>query len=177
MIETIQLSEVEKNLPVGDAAKLRGLNSAGNGVLMDPANLPHPNMGSGIVSGSVYNGKWYRIAIGAIGNYPSSGLFNIANVFYNESPRAIIVYAFTEGYGSGSTIVKMASSPIAPINKARVVYAQSQSLISYLDVYVRIPGETRFIISASCLIEFKLQKPEEVNEAIPEGYSAKEFTF
>ena len=64
------------------------------------------------------------------------------------------------------------------LSSARILYVRSAGEKIYLDVYTNIPGEYNdFIISAACLIGFSLQEPEEVDEAIPEGYSVKEFTL
>lgn len=155
---------------------LRGLNG-NDSVLITPSNLPYPNTGGGYVTSKATNGKWYRIAIGTNGSGPSTGLFNIANYFGNDSAKGIILYAFTDGYSGGSTLTKIASTPVLPISKARVVFAASTSLVSYLDIYVRLYGTNTIIISASSLIGFNLKSPEEVTEAIPEGYSVKEASF
>lgn len=74
---------------------------------------------------------------------------------------------------------KMLNRVIFPSgNYARILYVRSAGKKIYLDVYTNIPGEYNdFIISAACLIGFSLQEPEEVDEAIPEGYSVKEFTL
>ena len=72
---------------------VRGLKGK-DSVLIKPGDLPHPNTGGGVVSADLQNGKWYRIAIGYPGNAASSGLFNIGTFFVNESPRAILFYAF-----------------------------------------------------------------------------------
>ena len=78
----------------------------------------------------------------------------------------------------GRLLLNQALPPKKSISKARVLAAGSSGKDVYLDVYTDIPGEYNdFIISAACLIGFKLQKPEEVSEAIPEGYSVKEVSF
>lgn len=69
-------------------------------------------------------------------------------------------------------------STFSALSSARILYVRSAGKKIYLDVYTNIPGEYNdFIISAACLIGFSLQEPEEVDEAIPEGYSVKEFTL
>ena len=155
---------------------VRGLKGK-DSVLIAPENLPHPNTGGGVVSANLYNGKWYRIAIGAPGNFASSGLFNIGNVFVNEASRSIFFYAFAEGYDNGAFVTKVAASSKLPISKARVLYAKSTTERSFLDIYVTLYNLNEFTISAAALINFKLQTPEEVSEAIPEGYSVKEVSF
>ena len=155
---------------------VRGLKGK-DSVLIKPGALPHPNTGGGVVSADLQNGKWYRIAVGYPGNVASSGLFNIGNFFVNESPRAILFYAFAEGYENGAFVTKVASSSIVPISKARVLYAKSTTERSFLDIYVKLYRLNNFVISAAALINFKLQTPEEVSETIPEGYSVKEVSF
>jgi len=155
---------------------VRGLKGK-DSVLIKPDYLPHPNTGGGVVSADLQRVKWYRIAIGYPGNAASSGLFNIGNLYQNESPRAILFYAFAEGYENGAFVTKVASSSIVPISKARVLYAKSTTERSFLDIYVRLYGLNKFVISAAALINFKLQTPEEVSETIPEGYSVKEVSF
>lgn len=155
---------------------VRGLKGK-DSVLIKPGDLPHPNTGGGVVSADLQNGKWYRIAIGYPGNAASSGLFNIGTFFVNESPRAILFYAFAEGYDNGAFVTKVASSSIVPISKARVLYATSTTKRSFLDICVKLYRLNNFVISAAALINFKLQTPEEVSETIPEGYSVKEVPF
>ena len=155
---------------------VRGLKGK-DSVLIKPGDLPHPNTGGGVVSADLQNGKWYRIAIGYPGNAASSGLFNIGTFFVNESPRAILFYAFAEGYDNGAFVTKVASSSIVPISKARVLSIKSNSGTSYLDVFVRLNEINVVHIAASSMIGFTLQTPEEVSETIPEGYSVKEVSF
>lgn len=155
---------------------VRGLKGK-DSVLIAPGNLPHPDTGGGIIKGSgLFQNKWYRIAIGRDGAYPSSGIFNIGNMYNNAHPTAVLFYAFASGYNNQSFISKLASSDVVYASKARVVYGNS-SLVSYLDIYIIGSIHNDFYISASCLMNLKLQKPEEVSEAIPEGYSVKEVSF
>ena len=96
---------------------------------------------------------------------------------FNLHPRAILFYAFAEGYDNGAFVTKVASSSIVPISKARVLYATSTTKRSFLDICVKLYRLNNFVISAAALINFKLQTPEEVSETIPEGYSVKEVPF
>lgn len=155
---------------------VRGLKGK-DSVLIKPGDLPHPNTGGETISANLQSGKWYRIAIGYPGNATSSGLFNMGNEFAYDSAAVILFYAFAEGYNNGAFITKVAASNRLPISKARVLYAKSTTERSYLDIYVRLSGSNKFVISAAALINFKLQTPEEVSEAIPEGYSVKEVSF
>lgn len=156
---------------------VRGLKGK-DSVLIAPGKLPHPNTGGGYIIGPIYGGKWYRIAIGVVDAKPSSGIFNVVNNYNNTPSKSILFYAFAEGYDKGAYIVELGSSPKKSIYKARILYVRSAGKKIYLDVYTNIPGEYNdFIISAACLIGFSLQEPEEVDEAIPEGYSVKEFTL
>ena len=139
---------------------VRGLKGK-DSVLIKPGDLPHPNTGSGYTKAALSNGKWYRIARGVSGEQPSSGIFNIANSFSYENSKAILFYAFTDAYSGGSFITKIAASSVVPISKARILSIKS-SMVH---------------ISASSMIGFTLQTPEEVSEAIPEGYSVKEVSF
>ena len=161
---------------VGSVDYVRGLKGK-DSVLIKPGDLPHPNTGGETNSANLQGGKWYRIAIGSPGNAASSGLFNIGNNFANEASRSIFFYAFAEGYENGAFVTKVASSSIAPISKARVLYAKSTTERSFLDIYVQLYNINRVTISAAALINFRLQTPEEVSEAIPEGYSVKEVSF
>lgn len=155
---------------------VRGLKGK-DSVLIKPGDLPHPNTGGGVITGiGLINNKWYRIAIGKDGSHPCSGIFNIGNRFNNNSPRIILFYSFAEGYGNSSVIAKLASSPVPPVSKVRVLFGKS-TLVSYLDIYVSTNLENDFYISASCLMNFQLQAPEEVSGDIPEGYSVKEVSF
>ena len=156
---------------------VRGLKGK-DSVLIAPDNLPHPNTGGGIITGPIYRGKWYRIAIRATSSSPASGIFNVANNYNNTPSKSILLYAFAEGYDNGLSIVELGSSPKKSISKARVLAAGPPGKEAYLDVYTNIPGAYNdFIISAACLTGFQLQKPEEVSETIPEGYSVKEVSF
>ena len=155
---------------------VRGLKGK-DSVLIKPGDLPHPNTGGETISANLQSGKWYRIAIGYPGNATSSGLFNMGNEFAYDSAAVILFYAFAEGYNNGAFITKVAASNRLPISKARVLSAKSTTERSYLDIYVRLSGSNKFVISAAALINFKLQTPEEVSEAIPEGYSVKEVSF
>ncbi len=131
---------------------VRGMKGK-NSVLINPNNLPHPNTGGQFISsGALIKGKWYRIAVGRDGSYPCSG------------------------YSSRSFIAKLASSSMLSVSKARVLSGKVP-LVSYLDIYISASLENSFYISASCLMNFKLQTPEEVGETIPEGYSVKEVAF
>lgn len=123
---------------------VRGLKGK-DSVLIKPGDLPHPNTGGGVVSADLQNGKWYRIAIGYPGNAASSGLFNIGTFFVNESPRAILFYAFAEGYDNGAFVTKVASSSIVPISKARVLYATSTTKRSFLDICVKLCRFTQYM--------------------------------
>lgn len=155
---------------------VRGLKG-GNSVLINPNNLPHPDTGGQFISsGMLIKGKWYRIAVGRDGSYPCSGIFNIGNRFNNYNPCTVLFYSFAEGYASRSFIAKLASSSMLSVSKARVLSGKVP-LVSYLDIYISASIENSFYISASCLMNFKLQTPEEVDEAIPEGYSVKEVLF
>ena len=155
---------------------VRGMKGK-NSVLINPNNLPHPNTGGQFVIGSgITRGKWYRIAIGRDGSYPCSGIFNIGNRFNNNSPRTVLFYSLAEGYGNASFIAKLASTVVPPVSKVRVLFGKAP-LESYLDIYINTNLENSFYISASCLMNFELQTPEEVGEAIPEGYSVKEISF
>lgn len=155
---------------------VRGLKG-GNSVLINLNNLPHPNTGGQFISsGALIEGKWYRIAVGRDGSYPCSGIFNIGNRFNNHTPCTVLFYSFAEGYASRSFIAKLASSSILSVSKARVLSGKTP-LISYLDIYVIGNIQNEFYISASCLMNFELQTPEEVGETIPEGYSVKEVAF
>lgn len=89
---------------------VRGMKGK-NSVLIRPGDLPHPNTGSGIVTGSLSNGKWYRIAIGVVDAKPSSGIFNVVNNYNNTPSKSILFYAFAEGYDNGAYIVELGSSP------------------------------------------------------------------
>lgn len=161
---------------VGSVDYVRGLKGK-DSVLIKPGDLPHPNTGGGFIAGSgLINNKWYRIAIGRNGSYPCSGIFNIGNRYNNNSSRIILFYSFAEGYGNNSVIAKLASSPVLPVSKVRVLFGKSP-LASYLDIYVSTNLENDFYISASCLMNFQLQAPEEVSGDIPEGYSVKEVSF
>lgn len=155
---------------------LRGLKGK-DSVLLTPANLPYPYTGCSSIRGDVVNGKWYRIAIGYVGSSPSTGIFNIGNDYNNEAPGNVLFHAFAEGFNNGSVITKIASSSLLPISKVRVVFAPSISLISFLDIFVRLGGTNSLYVSASSLIGFKLQIPEEVSVSIPEGYNVKEVSF
>ena len=162
---------------VGSVDYVRGLKGK-DSVLIRPDDLPHPNTGGGIIVGPIYRGKWYRIATRYTGSSQASGVFNLVNNYNNTSPKSILLYAFAEGYENGSYIVELGSSPKKSISKARVLAAGLPGKESYLDVYTDIPGEYNdFTISAACLIGFQLHTPEEVSEAIPEGYSVKEVSF
>lgn len=162
---------------VGSVDYVRGLKGK-DSVLIRPDDLPHPNTGGGIIVGPIYRGKWYRIAIRAAGSPPASGVFNVVNNYNNTPSKSILLYAFAEGYDNGSSIVELGSSPKKSISKARVLAAGLPGKEFYLDVYTDIPGEYNdFTISAACLIGFQLHTPEEVSEAIPEGYSVKEVSF
>lgn len=155
---------------------VRGMKGK-NSVLINPNNLPHPNTGGQFISsGALIKGKWYRIAVGRDGSYPCSGIFNIGNRFNNYNPCTVLFYSFAEGYSSRSFIAKLASSSILSVSKARVLSGKVP-LVSYLDIYISASLENSFYISASCLMNFKLQTPEEVGETIPEGYSVKEVAF
>ena len=155
---------------------VRGMKGK-NSVLINPNNLPHPNTGGQFISsGALIEGKWYRIAVGRDGSYPCSGIFNIGNRFNNHNPCTVLFYSFVEGYSSRSFIAKLASSSILSVSKARVLYGENP-LISYLDIYVIGNIQNEFYISAACLMNFNLQTPKEVDEAIPEGYSVKEVLF
>jgi len=155
---------------------LRGLKGK-DSVLIKPDDLPHPNTGGGYTKANLSNGKWYRIARGVSGDSPSSGIFNVANQFAYENSEAILFYAFTDAYSTGAFISKIASSIVVPISKARVLSIKANSGASYLDVFVRLNGTNVVHIAASSMIGFTLQRPEEVSEAIPEGYSVKEVSF
>ena len=162
--------------PVSSVDYVRGLKGK-DSVLIKPGDLPHPNTGGEFIAGNgLINNKWYRIAIGRDGSYPCSGIFNIGNIFKNNSPRIILFYSLAEGYGNASFIAKLASSLVPPVSKVRVLFGKSP-LVSYLDIYVSTNLENDFYISASCLMNFQLQTPEEVSETIPEGYSVKEVSF
>lgn len=161
--------------PVSSVDYVRGLKGK-DSVLINPNNLPHPNTGGQIVSGDMIKGKWYRIAVGRDGSFPCSGVFNIGNRFRHNSPRVILFYSFAEGYGNASFIAKIASTSVLPVSKARVLFGKVP-LKSYLDIYISTNLDNDFYISAACLMNFNLQTPEEVDEAIPEGYSVKEVSF
>ena len=164
-----------KMTSVSSVDYVRGLKGK-DSVLIKPGDLPHPNTGSGYTKAALSNGKWYRIARGVSGDQPSSGIFNIGNRYNNAHPTAVLFYAFASGYNSQSFISKLASSDAVYASKARVVYGGSP-LISYLDIYIIGIVQNDFYISAACLMNFNLQTPEEVDEAIPEGYSVKEVLF
>ena len=152
---------------------LKGKNS----VLIAPGNLPHPKTGGEYIETSALsNKKWYRIATGRDGSFPCSGIFNIGNRFNNNNPKTVLFYSFAEGYKESSFTEKLASSDVSPVSKVRVLSGKSP-LVSYLDIYISTNLENNFFISASCLINFHLQTPEEVIGAIPEGYSVNEFAF
>lgn len=58
MIEKIDINEVERNLPSGKPAKIRGLDASGNGIVIDVGEIPIPKdsvyvttMGSEVSSG------------------------------------------------------------------------------------------------------------------------------
>ena len=173
MAEDIKENEMTSVSSVDYVRGLKGKDS----VLIKPGDLPHPNTGGGYVNGSrLINSKWYRIAIGRDGTFHSSGIFNIGNRYNNAHPTAVLFYAFASGYNSQSFISKLASSDAVYASKARVVYGGSP-LISYLDIYIIGIVQNDFYISAACLMNFNLQTPEEVDEAIPEGYSVKEVLF
>ena len=176
MIEKIKENEMTSVDSVDYVRGLKGKDS----VLIKPDDLPHPNTGSGINVGDIYRGKWYRIAIRTDGSFPfvspSSGIFNVVNNYNNTPSKSVLFYAFVEGYDNGSYIVELGSSPKKSISKVRVLVTPQRN--SYLDVFTNIPGEyNNFIISAACLTGFELQTPEEVSEAIPEGYFVKEVSF
>lgn len=64
---------------VSNVDYVRGMKGK-DSVLIAPGNLPHPDTGGGVITGSgLINNKWYRIAIGRDGSYPCSGIFNIGN--------------------------------------------------------------------------------------------------
>ncbi len=155
---------------------VRGLKSK-DSVLISPDNLPHPNTGSEYIEPkSLYYKKWYRIAIGRDGTFPSSGIFNIGNRYNNAHPTAVLFYAFASCYDNQSFVSKLASSNVVYVSKARILFGASP-LVSYLDIYTSGIVQNDFYISASCLMNFKLQTPEEVSETIPKGYSVIEVSF
>lgn len=175
-MEKIKLFEVENALPHGTASKLRGLDNAGNGVLVNTIDLPHP--GTGYKAGYVENRKWYRIAIGNLGGVSSSGLFNFGNSYNNQFPQSLLIYAFTSAYNELSIVSKVAAAANYSqnfISKVRVLHSKESE--SFLDIFISARGTNYMFISAACLIGFSLQKPEEVSEDVPEGYSVKEFAL
>ena len=156
---------------------VRGLKG-GKSVLIASGKLPHPNTGSGVISNSyLYEGKWYRIALGEIGSYPSSAIVNIANVYNNSSSGSRLLYVSADGYSGNQNVVLLGKGGSINISKARILSKKSTDVRTMLDIYVASNGANLYFISYSCNIGFTFQSPEEVSESIPEGYSVKEFVL
>lgn len=130
MIEKVKENEMTS---VDSVDYLRGLKDE-DSVLISPRNFL-PNTGGGCTEADLSNGKWYRIAIGYPGNAVSSGLFNIGNLFVNEPPRAILFYAFTEGYNNGTFITKLLLQ-IHFLYRKLVCYMQDQQLNEVIWTYI-----------------------------------------
>lgn len=165
---------------VSTLTKVRGIDSNGNSVLLNPNNLPHPDLGCGKWSANMDYGKWYRIAIGAIGNHPSSGLFNIGNVYGNAASKDVLFYTMATGYGDGQIMNKIAGTDTSPISKIRLLVKTNnqQGSESMLDILPAVGNTNTYRIAASCLLGFTLQKPVAITDAdIPSGYIVKEFTL
>ena len=128
-------------------------------------------------AGDVSNGKWYRIANTGQSVQPSSGLINFGNRFYNDSQKGLLIYMATCPTLEGATIIKITSTKVAPIAKARVVYSKNDSATNYVDVFISLNGTNTLMISGSCLINLTLKAPIEVSETPDAGYYVKEFTF
>lgn len=156
---------------------VRGLKG-GKSVLIASGKLPHPNTGSGVVSGSYLSkGKWYRIAIGEFGVYSSSAIVNIATMYNNSPSGSRLLYVSADGYSNNQNVVILGKGGSINISKARILYQNLTKVKTMLDIYVESDGVNYYFISYSCNIGFAFQSPEEVSESIPEGYSVKEFTF
>ena len=172
------MADIQENqmITTNNPKFLRCIDSAGNSNVVDPKQWKYPNIGAEFIKGDVETGKWYRIAKGYEGESTSSGLFNIGTRYNNSKPYNILFYAFAAGYNSPCEIKPLSVPSGYPISKARVLFKNSKD-ISYLDIYVTTIGRNSMYVSASCLIGFQLQNPEEVSETIDEGYSSKEVTF
>lgn len=178
MMETIEIGKCLSEFPDGDAGKIVGLSGA-NGVLTTGSKVVEAG-GCATITANMSGSKWYRIAIGAIGNMPSSGLFNIAHVYGTAASRGILFYTFATGYGDEQAVSKIAGSAISPISKIRLLVKayDKKGSESILDILPAIANENTYRFAVSCLFGFALQKPTEVTNAdIPAGYSVKEFVF
>lgn len=178
MIEKIQIGQAFEGLSeVSAVDKLIGVTSSGDGKKINPSALPY---GCGVLSTNMDYGVWYRIAIGGIGNHPSSGLFNIGNIYGNAASRGILFHAFATGYGDGQIVNKIAGTTASPISKIRLLVKTNnmQGSESMLDILPSVGKTNTYRIAASCLLGFTLQKPVAVTDTdIPSGYSVKDFTF
>lgn len=174
MAEDIKENEMTTVNSVDYVRGLKGKDS----VLIKPGSLPHPNTGSGIVTGSLYNGKWYRIAIGAVGNNISSAIINIGKKYNNNTASSKLLYVSADGYSDGQSVVLLSKGgSVSNITKARILYQASTSIKVMLDIYVGSANENDYYIAYSSNINFTFQIPEEVSGTIPEGYSVKEFSI
>ena len=175
MIEKVSLAEALASMQAATSLdNLVGL-SGSNLRLMSPGNLQHPDRGCETIKGIMEEGKWYRIAVGLTGVNPSSGIFNLANIYTNTAPRQVLFSVFSAGYASTPYVTKLSGSESLPISKVRLLFKSDSESESFLDVYDKIYLANRFTISASCLIGYKLQNPIEVSETPDAGYTVKEF--
>lgn len=177
MIEKVKLSEAMNGLPTIEDSDYV-LSEKGNNVgKLLSSNLPHPNTGSGIVIGDMYNGKWYRIAIGGIGSAPSSAIINVANYYSNTAPGSKLFYVSADGYSNLQSVVLLSEGGKKNISKARILYNKSTTARVMLDVYVYSDANNEYYIAYSNNINFTFQTPEEVSETIPDSYLVKEFSL
>lgn len=179
MIEKITLNEALSSLQEATSVgHLVGM-SGNDGKLIAPDNLPYPDNGCDKTNLNMTKEKWYRIAIGGPGNEPSTGIFNIATKFNSISCQQVTFIAFCSGYSSVPYVSKLCASYVIPISKVRLLYKNSTdaSAVCYMDIFTALNGSNNYLIAASSLIGFKIQRPEEVSDTPDEGYICKEFSL
>ena len=156
---------------------IRGLVGK-DSVQIDPRDLPYPNTGSGFLEKILSNGKWYRIAIGGVGSQPSSAIINIGRHYSYGSPSGRLLYVFADGFSGNPIVSQFAKGGSdSDVGKVRILYKGSTTENVMLDIYIKSANSNNYKICFSNNINFSFQTPEEVSEAIPEGYSVKEFSF
>lgn len=158
-------------LETGSSNKVQGIDASGNPVLTTPNDITAAG-GCGRFRAGLTQDKWYRIAVGDIGNRAHSAILNIGNTFNHSNPRSILLYVFSSGY-TAQTVTKLVRTGLI-LSGVRLIAKYDTP--PCLDIRSALPNYNEFFLAYSCNLNFTFQTPVLVPDEVEEGYNVQVFT-
>lgn len=170
-MKTILYKDVVSKLETGSSNKVQGIDASGNPVLTTPNDITAAG-GCGRLTAVLAQDKWYRIAVGHIGNRVHSAILNVGNTFNHANPRSVLLYVFSSGYTGQSAAILAKTGYI--LSGIRLLTNKDNPI--FLDIRSGLPNYNELFLAYSCNLNFTFQTPTLVPDEVEEGYNVQLFT-